>query len=83
MNNELLDETLKEFSDLKRRNRDNLAAMLREVTDWLANEVEGDNYRKIDKLNDIKELTEFAIIEDYMKQNGYFYDEDNAVWKRG
>lgn len=82
MNNELLEETLKEFSDLKKRNRDNLAAVLREVTDWLASEAEGDNYRRIDILNDVKDLTEFAIIHDYMKQNGYYYDEDQALWKK-
>lgn len=76
------EEILEIYNDLKNRSRGNLPIMYKTICSWINREVDGDNYARLNMYTEIKGLIEIAIAQWFMRENGYYYDEETHEWNK-
>lgn len=82
INLELTDEIISEYESIKNTCRGKLPNMYKLVCSFTREQAEGDNWRRLDILNGAAELIKADIVREYMKQAGYYFNEELNEWER-
>lgn len=76
------EEILELYHDLQKRSRGDFPTMYKTICTWINQEVEGDNYDRLKMYTEIKSLLETAITQWFMRESGYWYDEETHEWNK-
>ena len=81
-NNDIITKAINEYMELMKRNHNNLAAVVAEISHFLYRECEDGNDEQVELLSWEKNFAQAAIVSEYKEKHGYYHDNEKYTWEK-